>query len=355
MKRIGLIWISFWLASCGLFGQYEKVYNMLTIPATQRSLSLYRGQLQMNVGYLHGLGTQKYNSAGSRLSFVESAGTYLANDLSFQLSYGILDFIELSAAMDYIGHIESLATIMFWDGENLNEVNTDRQIRGPGLLDLFLTLKQPFFKSGFDFDLWGGFSIPVFSHTPSEPLHSISILSPSDPDSPYNLNYHYKFKPASNVSMWHAGFDTKLLFKHFALTGSGFYKGPTGAEQTYRWDHTLYGDQFTHMAYSYERLPAANLNFNFTPAYQAFPWFAISLSLNHHSEYGGWTEETGSRLAIPERSMGTISPGFEILVSALLRWHLNFDIPVYGKNSYAIYSIRSGLSINLVPFKSHYK
>ena len=355
MKRIGIICISFWLTSNGLFGQYEEVYNLLTIPATQRSLSLYRGQLQMNVGYSHGLGTQKYNSTGSLLSFEESAGTYLANDLSFQLSYGIIDFIEFSAAMDYIGHVESLATIMFWDGENLNEVNTNRQIRGPGYLDLFLTLKQPFFISGFDFAIRGGISLPLFTQTPSKPLHSISILSLADPDSPYVLNYHYMFKPASNISMWHAGFDTKLHIKQFAFILSGFFMGPTGPEQTYRWDHTLYGDQFMHQPTSYERLPSKNAGFNFTPAYQAFPWFALYLSLNHHREFDGWTEETGSRIAMPERSVGTISPGFEIMISALLRWSLYFDIPLYGKNSYAIYSIRSGIGLNMVPIKRHYK
>lgn len=355
MKRIGIIWISLWLACCGLYGQSEEVYKLLTIPATQRSLSLYRGQLQLNVGYLHGLGTQKYNNNGSRLSFEESAGTYLSNDLSFQLSYGLIDFIEISAAMDYISQIESLATIMFWDGENLNEVNTNRQIRGPGYLDLFLTLKQPFINSGFDFDIWGGISIPVFSQTPSEPLHTITLLSLTDPDSPYVLDYQYKYKPVSNVSMINLGFDARVLFKQFAFTLSGFYMAPTGPEQTYRWNHVRYGDLFTHRPSSYERLPATNLNLRFTPAYQAFPWFAVYLSFNHLKASDGWTEESGSRIAMPERSLGTISPGFEILVSALLRWSLYFDIPMYGKNNYALYSIRSGISINLVPVKRHYK
>lgn len=354
MRRARYTCFLIWFLAVGLYAQNEQIYSLLTLPATQRSLSLYRGQLQINGAYIHGMSSQKYSSSGSKLSFEESASNFLNDDLSFMLSYGILDYIELSGSMNYINQTESLATKVFWNGEFINEVYTNRQIKGAGHLDLFLKLKQPFFKSGFDADIWGGISLPVFSQYPPRPLHSLTYVSPSDPQGPYMLNYHYIFKPEANVTLWSLGLDAKLLIQKFALYLSGSYKSPAANEETYHWSHTYQGNQFSYLSSIYKHLPASHIGLNLTPAYQVFPWFTVYLSLVHAGESGGWTEETGSRIAIPNRYLGTLSPGFEILISAGLRFIQYVDIPIYGMNTYSLFSIRTSLSFNLFPVKRYY-
>lgn len=354
MKKIRYIVFLLWILNSALHGQTEEVYTRLTTPFIERSLGMYRGQMQIKVRYLHALGTSKFDRSGSRLTLEESAGNFLANDLIAQLSYGILDFVEISASMEIVNQVESLPTYEFWNGINLNEVNMNRQIRGPGHLDLRIALKQPFIRTGFDFLMKGGLSIPVSSQYPKQPDHKITLVSPDDPDGLFVIDYVYRFRPAYNVAMYHLGLESRMQWDRAGMFFACSYKGPMSPEQTYLWNHLLEGDQYAYRLTLYDRLPSSTISFGVTPAYQLYPWFAVWLSFHHRSAFNGWTEETGFRVALPERSLGSLSPGFEILVSPAVRFVQQFNIPFYGKEHYALFSLHSGVSINLVPLKRLY-
>lgn len=354
MRRAHLIILFALFVSARLPGQNDDLYTRLTKPAVERALTLYKGQLQINLGYNHGLGTSKFSRNGTRLSFKETASNFLANDLSLKLAYGIIDFIEVSAAMDMINEVETLPTINYWNGEIFNEVNTNRLIQGLGNIDLKISLRQPFFQSIFDFKLWGGLSFPATTQFPSQPDHQITLIDPADPDGIYILNYNYRFRPGSNTTMFNFGLHTKAELNRLGLYLFGSYQQPFGPEQTYLWNHMLYGDQFTYRPSFYERLPGKSLQFYFSTQYQVFPWFAVDMTMIHASEFGGWTEETGYRVKLPDSLLGSVSAGFEIQVSPALRLTQHFHIPVYGKENYALYAINTGININLVPLKNLY-
>lgn len=355
MRTALLIGIIGSMAFSSLRGQGDEIYSRLSMPVLERTLSLYKGQLQINMDYQHALGTSKFNSDGTRLSFDETASNFLANDLNFHLAYGINDFLEFSASMEMINQVETLPTVMFWDGEIFNEVNVNRQIQGPDHLDLRFSFRQPFLQQDFDFRLWAGISLPVTSQYPAIPSHHITLIDPADPNGMFILNYNYKFRPGSNASKFKFGLDSKIKVNRFGLFISGTYAQPFGQEQTYRWNHMLDGDQFTYLASSYEKLPGKELQLCLSPVYQLYSWFAIQVGLTHESEFGGWTEETGIRVALPKRMLGLISAGFEIMVSPAVRFVQHFNVPLYGKENYVLFSIRSGISINLIPLKRYYR
>jgi len=127
-----------------------------------------------------------------------------------------------------------------------------------------------------------------------------------------------------------------------------------GEEETYLWSHRRQNDLFSYRVAPYKRFPSSFIHVQISPAYQVFPWFAVLFTLSHQVETGGWTEESGFRVALPERSLGTFSSGFEILVSPTVRFSQYFHLPVYGRENYALFSFRTGLSINLITLKNLY-
>jgi len=338
----------------GLSAQSEEIYYRLSEPTVVRPLTLYRGQLQFNTLLHHQTGNSLYDREGSKLPFNESARNYLANNFHFELGYGIMDFLDLTASIALYNEIETLPTYYILNMETGGEYNTLYHTKGLDNLDLLIRIRQPFLPTGLDFALSGGFSFPIFSQDPQQPEHTIHLYDPTDPGGSFTLNYLYRPRPDYNTIFYTAGGEVKYRDEKYSLYLGGSWQAPVREEATTIWNHRLYGDQFLYRTETAQRMPAGTLQLEAMTAIQFYPWFACIGSFRHHSESGGWSEETGSRISLPGVALGSISPGFEIQVTTHIRFLQFFDIPLYGKENYAVFSIRSGLSINVVPLKGFY-
>jgi len=354
MSRFSNICIWLLIASCGSSAQTEEMYTRLSMPAVSRALSLYRGQLQIGTGLTHKSGNSYFDRYGTRLSFEESARDYLANNLHFSLGYGIIDFIEISSSISIHNEIEAFPIYTVLNGQAYGDDNTRYHTTGLNNLDLRIKVRQPLFESGFDLSIAGGISIPVSIQNPRQPGHAIYLEDPQDPGGVYELDYVYRPRPGSNSTYYYAGGDAKYGLERLGITLGGFWTAPLRAESSIRWKHRLYGDQFVYRIEAYDKLPQNSLGFHGVVTLQVFPWFACFAGWRHDLQFGGWSEITGTRISLPPSSLGAVTAGFEIQVTTNLRISQFFDIPIYGKEHYSEFSVRTGIGYSVVPLKNLY-
>jgi hypothetical protein len=337
-----------------LRAQSAEMYERLSMPAVPRALSLYKGQLQLGAGLFHNSGNSYFDRYGGRLSFEEARRNYLANNLHFSLGYGILDFIEIHSSISLHHEIESYPTWVTWNGGPFGSVNSISQTKGLDNLFIGIRIRQPFFSSGPDFTLSAGLFIPVSLQNPGQPGHSITRSDPADPGGSYELNYLFHLRPGTNSTLYQLGARFKYSLQRIGIELQGSWRSPLHSESTRSWKHRLYGEEFIYRIDNYNRMPQDELGLSCSTVLQAFPWFACYAGYLYDRRFGGWTEESGSRVSLPTSTIGLASLGLEIQVTTNLRISQFLDIPLTGTEHYRDFRIRTTANYSLVPFQKLY-
>lgn len=329
----------------GLQAQEDK-YTLLTEPFNQRPVAMHKGQLQFNAGYRLAARTGLYDNAGEKIDLKEDGTAVAGHGYFFDLRFGILEFLEVAAEMNYLKQGIRGLTREYISNNDWLTVTELTEYKGFEDFLLSATLRLPFLPDFADLGFTGFCSFPTAKHKPPRPGHTIEHTDPLQNWT--TISYRHYEKNGSGTLFYGAGGTAKIRAGHFAAMFSGLYMTPAGETESTRWDADLTGSTFTYTESTYSLKPPAELDINAAAHYQAAGWLNLFLGGEYYRTIGGWFEKYSQKYACPEMSLTALSAGFEIQVSPRLRLLEYARFPVGGRNTYSSFIIHTGLSYNLI-------
>jgi len=321
--------------------------DILTERVVDRPLTLHAGQLQINPGYQLSIGSRKFDADGDKIDLA-SEGTAMVQHLyNLEIKYGILEFVEVSAALNYssLGVREK----QVWYFHGAETMYTTQLTECKGLSNLFvgLALRLPFDIDHFGWRVSAGASLPVANYKPEKPTHSSTTVVDSLGVF-QQVRFHYNDKAGNGTMIYHFGTTAQFFTDNMAITGWADYSLCFSEAETHYWESRLYEDEFSYQSVPYKTKPGNTLSYVLTFDYQAIDWFDVFGRFSGMMYNGGWDEEEGVRIGHPEKNMMAVGFGYEIQVARHLRLFQSMDIPILGKNELAPLVIYTGASFNFL-------
>ncbi|MGD0583259.1 MAG: hypothetical protein ABR974_09975 [Bacteroidales bacterium] len=322
-------------------------YTLLTMPYNKRPLSLYRGQLQVNAGYMLAVRSRSFDNNGDVIDLKANGNSSARNYYSLDLKYGLLDFLEIDAATSYMhqGIRSESVYLLNSNGELL--LNYLNEYKGMGDLFLSASCRLPFDIKFFDFMLTGGIYLPTAAYKPPEPSNTITDYADSYN---YTINYHYNNKNGFGVPVYKVAADVKFFLSRFSVTAGFSFQDPTKEGTNIRWNESLTGQTFSYSSAPYQYLPDRTMMINASVHYQPAGWFNVWLKGNYTRNSEGWTEYLGTKYANPEEHLFAVEPGFEIQISPSLTLYQVAGYTFSGRNIDAPFYLITTIIFNLFPF-----
>lgn len=323
-------------------------YSILTESFNLRPINMHRGQLQINTGYKLSVRTKSYNREGEVISLQEDGSASVQHKYLFDIKYGVLEFIQLGARVNYYKQGIRSETHNYLSGVNYITVNKLNEYKGFEDLFLHASVSLPFNINNFDFAMTGGVSLPTAKHEPDKPSHeAVPLGLPS-----YTFNYQYNNKNGLGVPVWTGQADVQLSLNKLTLTSSASLSKASAEGESIYWSEYFEDREFFYNQTAYSYLLQDNLNIYTSIHYQAIGWLDTFLAYDYTKATGGWTEQYGNRYALPEMKLSYLQLGFEIQLSPLLRLNEIAGFATGGQSADASFYILTSLSFNMIPFKN---
>jgi hypothetical protein len=324
----------------------QDKYTLLTEPFNLRPLNMHKGQLQINTGYRLGVRTKSYNDAGQKISLDTDGTASVRHSFLLNVKYGILDYIELGAEMNFYKQGVRGKTSNYFSGPDYIVTNELSEFNGFEDLHMHISVSLPFDIDNIDFALSGGLSLPTASHKPDQPDHTYIHHDFQS----YTFNYHYNYNNGLGVMTWDAAASLKLSLNKITLLASGSYKVPFEEGESCYWLDSFEEDRFDYEEISYSFLLPGYLTIISEIHYQAISWLDVFAGYDYQKSNGGWFERYENKYAEPEVSTSYISGGVEIQISPNIRLYERAGFSIGGKNADGPFYILTSLSINVFPF-----
>lgn len=327
-------------------GSGPDKYTLLTEPFNIRPINVHKGQFQFNAGYRMSIRTKYYDSSGEAMGLAEDGSASIQHSYLLSLKYGVLEFFELGAEMNYHKKGIREATENFLSGMDIVTVNTLKEYNGFEDLYLYGSLGLPFDVDIVDFTLKGGISLNTAKHKPDKPDHTYDYFGLGS----YTFNYHYINNNGTGTPVWKAGADLQLAFNKVTLYTTALFSSPLKEVQSYYWSEFFENGDFIYTSHDYSFLPQESLNIYASLHYQALNWLDLSLALNHFKSTGGWISYNDVKYSVNDLVLDNLELGLEIQVSPLIRLYEVAGFTVGGQNADAPFYIMTSLSFNIIPF-----
>jgi len=322
-------------------------FTLLTMPYNKRPLTLYRGQFQANAGYKFAVRSHSFDNNGDVIDLKENGNSSVLHYYYLDLKYGLFNFIELGAEVDYLKRGIRKESITYMESTGDITFNELSEYKGMGDLFLYTSLRLPFEYKWFDFRLSGGMFIPTAKFEPEEPTHTITDMIDLYN---YTINYHFNNRNGFGVPLYRISAEAKISFSKFTFETGFNFRDPLKEGTNIRWDQTLANGSFSYTNRPYQYLPDRTIMFNASIHYQAAGWFNIYLNGSYLGTSGGWTDFWDLKYSNPEIHLLTIEPGYELQISPSLTLYQIAGISLFGKNSEAPFYLITTLSYNIFPF-----
>jgi len=322
-----------------------------------RPLTLHKGQLQFNPAYEISIISKKYDNNSNKIILANEGTASVLHKYYFELSYGILDFLQASVTLNYSKrgerHEDQRIWLTFAEQPDFYIIYFDDH---KGFEDFYLgtVIKLPLKTKKIEIALSPGFYIPLFSNNPKAPNNSISLSSDGQPTT--KIIYHDNHKTGNGSQALKIGASTIVRpGNDFSISAKMNYSWPISESESITWIHELNGATFIYDNIPYKYIIGNKLDYEVNLAYQAISWFNVSLSYYYTKTSSGWSEITGFRIRNPESKLSLLSIGYEIKATSKVWVNQFIDIPLSGKNQLAPFSIYLGISYNLFPFNKKLK
>ena len=330
--------------SWNVYSQGDK-YTLLTEPFIERPVSMHKGQLQFNSAYQISISGGYFEDNLEKTNLQEDGAAVIGHKSFLNLNYGLFEYLELGAEMNYFKQGIRNTTLYYLD---IYETVTITELtENKGFEDLILsgTFRLPNNWKVFDMALSAYYLLPVSKDVPDKPEHSIeSIVN----ESQYTIiSLKETIRNGQGVPSYGLGSEFKLRFSNFAISGAGSFMVPTKEGLNLYWDQEIVDEEFIYEEIEYSFMPMSRLNANLNIHYQPNGWFHLFGGLNMISRRNGWFERKELKYAYPEVMFYDFTTGFEIQIAPRIRMIEIMKFPLGGQNSYSSFSIFTGVSFNL--------
>ncbi|MCD4769293.1 MAG: hypothetical protein K8R35_03920 [Bacteroidales bacterium] len=333
-----------------LFGQEQSgsidKYSLLTEPFNLRPINMHKGQFQINAVYKLSIRTKSFDNSGDKIGLLEDGSASIRHTYVFNMRYGILEFFEVGAEMNFFKQGVRGKTRNYLSGLDFITINELNEFNGFEDIRLHASASLPFEVDIFDFSIEGGISLPTAKHEPDEPTHTFQFLGFQS----YIFNYHYNNNNGIGVPAWNTSATIHLTFNKITLVSTGSFYSPFREGSSVIWDESFVNDIFTYDKTTYSYLPSESLNIFASVHYQAIGWLDLSLGFDHFQTSGGWFEQFENKYANPDKKLSYLQIGLEIQVSPLIRLNEVAGFALSGQNTDGPFYILTSLSFNMIPF-----
>ncbi len=346
MKRKILLLMLIWVTALS-WGQTGVNTDILTERVVDRPLTLHAGQLQINPGYQLSIGSRKYDANGDKIDLAKEGTAMVRHLYNLEIKYGILEFVEVSAAINYSSM--GVREKQVWYFHGLETMYTTQITEFKGLSDLFvgLALRLPFDIEHFCWRVSAGASLPIAKYKPEKPSHS-SVTVGDSLSVFQQVRFHFNNKVGNGTTVFYFGTAAQVSLENMAITGLADYSLSFSEAETHYWTSRLYEDEYTYQSVPYKTKPGNTLSFALIYDYQAIDWFDVFAKFSGMMYNSGWDEEEGVRIGHLEKSIMSVGLGYEIQVARHLRLFQSLDIPIIGKNELAPLMLYTGASFNFL-------
>jgi len=321
-------------------------YSILTEPFNLRPINLHKGQFQINAGYRLSVRTKSFDDTGTRIGLLEDGSASIQHAYVFNVKYGILEFFEVGAAMNFFRQGVRGITRNYFSGFDYITINELNEFNGFEDIHLRASLSLPFKVDNFDFAIEGGISLPTARHEPDEPTHTFVPLGGQS----YIFNYHYNNNNGTGVPVWKLSATFQLTIDKITLLSTGSFYSPVSEGTGAIWDESFINNKFIYEKTPFSYLPSRSLNLFASVHYQAIGWLDLFIGFDHFQTSGGFTEQYGNKYANPVKGLSYIQAGLEVQVSPLIRLNEVAGFALSGRNTDGPFYILTSLSFNMIPF-----
>lgn len=309
-----------------------------------RRFTLYKGQIRIEGTYEFLAFKSAYDEDGNKETLSEKGISSNRHAFNANLRYGIIDYLDIEARFKYKAKNYRGEPVVIIGGTSPPlQLFTD--VTTSGFEDIYIGINgmAPIPNNKLDIGGTVGIYLPTANSESEQPQHKFSTDEFGDVVSYFYLeNWGYGVS-----SLYYKGF-IKYRINDFAI--AGFYESriPNGESENLAWmsridDNNIF--EYTSMPFQYQE--SQKTHFNVQMELQLYNWVNIFLAYSHFKSSGGWTAESGNKVAIPEEKLVLINPGYEVLVSQKIWLRQGVNLPVSGESIRAPFSIYITLYYNL--------
>lgn len=320
--------------------------DILTERYVDRPIGMHRGQLQFNTGYDFSIINRKYDLRGEEIDLATDGSASSRHLFPFRLEYGILDFLQVSASINYARM--GIRSQNHWYETGVGTVSTREVDSYRGMDDLFLGigLSDPFRLDFLDVFISGGISLPLFDHKPGQPSHRVEVSEPYP--GPMDIEYLYNFKFGKGVPVAALGAAIKLRSNPFSAGAFLTHSSGLKEGESVSWESRLSRGEIAYREVPYQYGLGSTVDYRLDLAWQAIDWFAVLASLEGFQNTGAWSTETGKKVLEGKTSLHAIGIGYDIQVAPALRLSQKLILPITGRNILAPRIFQTGISLNFM-------
>jgi len=323
--------------------QDKSPLSLLTQAYSERPLTLHKGQFSVFTGYELSILNKKYTNTGEIILLKEDGSAAVKNMIPFRIEYGVLEFLQLSAGLNYAKSGLRSRNRTIYGFDSYLDINELIEIKGIDQLSLVLSLRSPKEFSHLDFSVSGGLNIPLSDNKPGKPDHTYF-----ESGGFAMLNYHYFEKYSPGVSSSQFGGALKYMHKTFSVFASYLFQSSLKDGTNIHWDGVINSGVFEYSSREYKYNTGQCSNWESIISYQAIKWFNFQLFLNGYNAKNGWSNLTGLKIGYPDMSVLYGGLGYEIQVTSNIRLSQQFRMPLQGESYSASVIFLTGINYSIL-------
>ncbi len=327
----------------------DAIDILLNERVVDRPVSLHNGQFQTNAFYTFDFFTKSYDHNSSSNDLRDQGIASARHGYLFNISYGILEHIQLTVGMNYISATQRGNDRDIYISENGILESEITEIKG--FEDLFIgsVLRLPLNLRIFDIGISLGITLPTAKYRTECPEHQIESVAGFT--NSFYINYHNINPPGKGVPAYMIGIQGKFRTSKMAVNlRSDYWMSNKEATNIY-WQYRIENNEFRYQSNEYNYMIDDLFRLDVHIDYQVFAWFDIFSGFSSENTFGGWSEQYGARISNYETSLNCLFIGFEIQATPHIRLYQRAGLTISGKNIMAPVSFITGINYNLFPSK----
>jgi hypothetical protein len=311
-----------------------------------RPLNVHGGQLRVTGEYGFSFINKRFDVDGNSDKLKKDGQARGLHTSYINLKYGILEHLQFSAQLGYQTQSmreKQIFIVGFPDINGSTVINGVHEVAGLEDAALGLDFRIPFKTRKIDLITSVDVLLPIGEHEQARPSHELTEAGQN-----WEIQYNNKSPVTNGVMAYRLGGAIKYRGQNVAFTLMGDFTKASKETTQLDWDYQLNAQQqFEYSSTRYKVSPADQIRITGSIEYQANPFFNIYFSGSVLQMNNGWFELDGVKIKADDRSLFTMGPGFELIITPRIWFRETVSIPVAGKSNDAGVQFVSSLSYNL--------
>lgn len=346
MKSLSLNIVLVLITFSASLAQVNKDSILVNERTLDRPLNVHQGQLRVSGEYGFSYINKRFDAEGDDQKLKKDGIARAFHASYFNAKYGITEYLQFNALVGYQTQIiRTQQTFIF--GFPSFDVGTlqsgTNKVAGIEEVALGLDFRVPFKTRKIDLLATAAILLPVGEHEQLKPTHKIKIS-----DFGWEIEYQNETPVNRGVPLYRFGGAFKYRAGNIGITVIGDYTIASKETTQLNWLYQLNAqNEFEYSSTRYKTSPSDQLRANAIIEFQASPFANFYLAGSLLQLNNGWFEWNGATYKEDNKSLFTLGPGFELIITPRLWFRETFSLPLNGKSIDSGLQFTSTLSYNI--------